>query len=72
MDEVLAIQQGTATDYYEADGLGSATSLSNTSGSLAQTYRYDSFGNTTNSSGSLTNAFRYTGREFDTETGLYY
>lgn len=33
---------------------------------------YDSFGNTTNSSGSLTNFFRYTGREFDTETGLYY
>lgn len=39
---------------------------------MAQTYTYDSFGNTTNSSGSLTNFFRYTSREFDTETNLYY
>ena len=34
--------------------------------------RYDSFGNTTNTSGSLTNFFRFTGREFDTETGIYF
>lgn len=39
---------------------------------MAQTYTYDSFGNTTNSSGSLTNFLQYTGREFDSETGLYY
>jgi RHS repeat-associated protein len=72
VDEPLAMQRGTTTSYYEADGLGSITSLSNSSGALAQTYTYDSFGNTTNSSGSLTNFFRYTGREFDTETNLYY
>ena len=58
-------------DFYEQDGLGSITSLTGSSGSLAQTYTYDSFGNQTASSGSLTNFFRYTGREFDTETGLY-
>ena len=39
---------------------------------MAQTYTYDSFGNQTASSGSLTNPFQYTGRELDTETGLYY
>jgi RHS repeat-associated protein len=39
---------------------------------VAQSYTYDSFGNQTASSGSLTNYFRYTGREFDTETNLYY
>lgn len=44
----------------------------NSSGTLAQTYTYDAFGNTTNSSGSVTNFFRYAGREFDTETGLYF
>ena len=43
------------TSYYETDGLGTVTSLSNSAGALAQTYIYDSFGNTTNSSGSLTN-----------------
>lgn len=31
-----------------------------------------SSGKQTASSGSLTNPFQYTGREFDTETGLYY
>lgn len=52
VDEPLAMERGTTTSFYEADGLGSITSLSNTSGALAQTYTYDSFGNTTNSSGS--------------------
>jgi RHS repeat-associated protein len=72
VDEPLAMLGGTTTSYYEADGLGSITSLRNASGALAQTYTYDSFGNQTASSGSLTNFFRYTGREFDTETNLYY
>jgi RHS repeat-associated protein len=72
IDEPLAELRGTTTDYYEADGLGSVTSLTDTTGALAQTYTYDSWGNQTASSGSLTNFFRYTGREFDTETNLYY
>jgi len=70
IDEHLAMLRGTATNYYEQDGLGSVTSLTNSTGSAAQTYTYDSFGNQTASSGSLTSF--YTGREFDTETGLYY
>jgi RHS repeat-associated protein len=71
IDESLALLRGTTTDYYDADGLGSITSLTASSGSVAQSYTYDSFGNTTNSTGSLTNFFRYTAREFDTETNLY-
>jgi RHS repeat-associated protein len=72
IDEPLAMLRSGATSYYHADGLGSITSLSNGAGSLAQTYSFDSFGKLTNSSGSLTNPFRFTGREFDTETSLYY
>ena len=71
-DELLAMQRGSTTSFYEADGLGSVTSLTNAAGALAQTYTYDSFGNTANSSGSLANFFRYTGREFDTEFNLLY
>jgi len=48
------------------------TSLTNGTGALAQTYSFDSFGNQTASSGSLTNPFRFTGREFDSETNLYF
>jgi RHS repeat-associated protein len=72
IDEPLAMQRGTTTDYYEADGLGSITSLTNPTGAVAQSYTYDSFGNQTNSTGTLRNYFRYTAREFDTETNLYY
>jgi RHS repeat-associated protein len=72
MDEPVAESRSGTVSYYEQDALGSVTSLSNATGALAQTYTYDSFGNQTASSGSLTNFFRFTGREFDTETGLYF
>jgi RHS repeat-associated protein len=72
VDQVRAELRSGATSYYEADGLGTVTSLSNASGALAQTYTFDSFGNQTASSGSLTNPYRYTAREFDSETNLYY
>ena len=61
-----------ATSYYQADGVGSITALSNAAGTLSQTYTYDSFGKLTAFSGSLTNPFRYTARDFDSETNLYY
>ena len=72
VDDPLAMLRSASTSYYHVDGLGSVTSLSNSAGSLAQTYGYDSFGKQTSSSGSLTNTFQYTARESDPETGLYY
>ncbi len=72
IDEPLAMLRSGATSFYNADGLGSATSLSNAAGALAQTYTFDSFGKLTGSSGSLTNPLQYTSREFDSETGLYF
>jgi RHS repeat-associated protein len=72
IDEPLALLRSSTTSYYQADGLGSITSLSNGAGALAQTYTFDSFGKQTASSGSLTNPFQYTARESDPETGLYY
>ena len=70
-DPLSEVRSGTAS-YYEQDGLDSVSSLSNTTGALSNTYTYDSFGKLTASSGTLTNPFRYTGREFDSETGLYF
>ena len=72
IDETLAeLRQGTAS-FYEQDGLGSVTSLSNSAGALANTYTYDSFGKLTASTGTISNPFQYAGREFDQETGIYY
>jgi RHS repeat-associated protein len=72
VDELLAMLRSSTTSYYEADGLGSITSLTNTAGAIASSYTYDSFGNLVASSGSLVNNYRYTAREFDTETNLYF
>jgi RHS repeat-associated protein len=72
IDEPLGMLRSGTTSYYNSDGLGSVSSLTNSAGTLAQTYTYDSFGKLIASAGSLTNPFQYTGREFDAETGLYY
>jgi RHS repeat-associated protein len=72
IDEPLAESRSSTISFYEADGLGSVTSLTNSSGTIANSYTYDSFGKLTASTGSITNPFRYTGRDFDTETSLQY
>ncbi len=72
LDEPLAVLRSGTTTYYEADGLGSVTSLSTSTGALANSYTYDSFGNITASTGTTVNPFRYTAREYDSETSLYY
>jgi RHS repeat-associated protein len=72
VDRPLAEVRSGITSYYEQDGLGSVTSLSNSTGALAQTYTYDSYGKLAASTGTLTNSLQYTAREFDQETGIYY
>jgi RHS repeat-associated protein len=71
IDEPLAMQRGT-TYFYQQDGLGSITSLTDSTGAVTATYQYDSYGNLSNTTGSVQNPFRYTAREWDGETGFYY
>jgi RHS repeat-associated protein len=70
VDQPLSEFRSGSASYYEADGLGSITTLTNVSGTTAATYVYDSFGSLSASTGSVTNPFRYTSREFDAEIGL--
>ena len=72
IDDPLAELRSGTTTYYQSDGTKSITSLTSTASTIAGTYAYDAFGNLSSYTGSLTNPFRYTGREFDSETGLYY
>jgi RHS repeat-associated protein len=72
VDAPLSMMRSGTASYYERDGLGSVTSLSNSAGSLANTYTFDSYGKVTASTETLTNTFQYAGRELDSETGLYY
>jgi RHS repeat-associated protein len=77
IDEPLSIEITGATAftpyYYHTDGLGSITALSNATGSIVQRYEYDSFGNQTiTTNGNIKQPFTFTGREYDTETGMYF
>jgi YD repeat-containing protein len=60
LDEPYAELRSGTTSYYQQDGLDSVTSLTSSTGALANSYAFDSFGNLTASSGTITNPFRYT------------
>ena len=72
VDQELATAQSGTNAYYDSDGLLSTTTLANQSGGILSTYNYDNFGNVLSQTGSLTNPFQYTGRELDSEIGLFY
>ena len=80
IDEPLRMIRGGTTSYYHADGLGSVTTLTNTSGAVVERAAYDAYGQTqlTNAAGTVIanstvgNRLGFTGRELDAETGLYY
>jgi RHS repeat-associated protein len=59
----------TGVSYYLPDHLGSTAGLTDAGGNLLQGISYDSFGNST---GSALTRYTYTGREFDSDTGLLY
>jgi len=72
--------QVTGTFYYHSDGLGSITALTDAAGNVVEKYEYDAYGDiiikdandAVLSQSAVGNRFGFTGREFDSETGLYY
>jgi RHS repeat-associated protein len=71
-DEHLADRQDGQWFYYEQDALGNVTSLTDNTGTVAAGYTYSSFGVPTQDVGTLDQPYRFTGREWDSETGLYF
>jgi RHS repeat-associated protein len=53
------------------DGHSGVRGLTNSSGSLTDSYAYGAFGDLKNSTGTTANNYRYTGQQFDNQTGLY-
>jgi RHS repeat-associated protein len=60
--------------YYHADGNGNVTALEATNQTLAGSYRYDPFGNTTYLNGTIAsqNIYRFSSKEVHLNTGTYY
>ena len=71
IDEPIRMEKGGQSYYYHADGLGSVTTLTNSSGTAVESYSYDVFGKPSVIS-TVGNRYMFTGREYDAETGLYY
>jgi len=60
--------------FYNLDGLGSVSNLTDATGKVQETYSYDAWGNALSAMGNVgtKNKFRFTGQALDPGTGLYY
>jgi RHS repeat-associated protein len=70
IDNKLRQTNGSATSYFLGDHLGSTNGLTDSTGGLTATNSYDSFGNATNAA--FPTRYQFTGREYDSFTGLQY
>ena len=58
--------------FYGYDGFGSVRALTNSAGTVTDTYDYDAWGNAVNVTGSTPNAYLYRGEQYDSDLNLYY
>jgi RHS repeat-associated protein len=58
--------------FYGYDGFGTVRQLTNTAGTVTDTYEYDAFGNSFTKSGTTPNNYLYRGEQYDSDLGLYY
>ncbi|MBI4835558.1 MAG: hypothetical protein HY811_12165 [Planctomycetes bacterium] len=80
IDELLTMERNSNTYYYHENTQGSIYAVTNSSGVIVEKYTYDPYGKVSIFDGSgnplqqsaIGNVYLYTGREYDTETGLYY
>ncbi|MFC1524967.1 RHS repeat domain-containing protein [Planctomycetota bacterium] len=79
IDEVLTMERNSETYYYHENSLGSIYAVTTATGTVAERYSYDAYGNVSFYDGAgnpiggtaIGNRILYTGREYDAETGLY-
>jgi RHS repeat-associated protein len=73
VDQPLILQKaGTGFFYYHSNHQGSITHLTDSSGTIANSYVYDSYGRRLSVFEWVIQPYSYTGREFDVESGLYF
>jgi len=81
IDEILYQEDYTKNEtlFFHQDHLMSTLALTDSSGNAKESFAYDPYGNLTKAEDSQgrfllnpSTSFLYTGREFDSETGLYY
>jgi RHS repeat-associated protein len=58
--------------FYGYDGGGTVRLLTDSTGTVTDTYDYDAWGNTVNTTGSTPNVYLYRGEHYDADLDLYY
>ncbi|HIE33996.1 MAG TPA: hypothetical protein EYP86_02520, partial [Candidatus Altiarchaeales archaeon] len=71
-DKPICMDKDNDTYYYHFDGIGSVSAITNTSEKIVAIYHYDEFGILTNATDPIGNNLRFIGREYDSQTSLYY
>ena len=66
------ISSAWTPSFYGYDGFGSVRTLTDSTGTVTDTYDYDAWGNAVNTTGSTPNAYLYRGEQYDADLGLYY
>ena len=73
VDQPLVLQKaGQGFFYYHSNHQGSITHLTDSSGTVANSYVYDSYGRLLTVAELVVQPYSYTGREFDVESELYF
>ncbi len=66
LDLLSATDNNNVTTYFLQDGLGSTTGLTNSSGTMTDSYTYDAFGATKTHTGTSTSVWQFAGEQNDT------
>ncbi|MEH2294032.1 RHS repeat-associated core domain-containing protein [Nostoc sp.] len=69
---LISQNRGGVSEFYEKDGLGSTSALTDASGHVTDTYTYDAYGNLLGSTGTTINNYLYTGEQYESNLGEYY
>ena len=72
IDRPLMMSKDGRSYFYHSDFLGSIFALTDTDGKISASYRTNAFGNIIEQMDTIRNPFVFTGREYESETGLYY
>jgi RHS repeat-associated protein len=72
ISETQTLNSVLTMGFYVYDGHRSVRQLTNSAGTVTDTYDYDAFGNLINSTGSTPNNYLFAGEQFDPALNLYY
>jgi RHS repeat-associated protein len=72
ISEYQPISGAWTPSFYGYDGGGNVRNLTNSAGTVTDTYEYDAFGNSFTVSGTTPNEMMYRGEQYDSDLGLYY